>query len=165
MMTKIKQYWQNASQREKFILSLGSLVLLGLVLSRGIFAPLNHYQQQSEQNLRHAEQDFAALKQQQERISHLRAKQLPQSALSADRAVHESARQQNITIVLQEANANRAMLAPLTLPFPQLLSWLEQLERQYGLQASQLKLAVDTDDPNQVHISTLVLQRTEVVTL
>lgn len=48
MMTKIKQRWQSASPREKWILSFGSLILLGLLLSRAVIAPLNDYQQQSE---------------------------------------------------------------------------------------------------------------------
>ncbi|CNK32816.1 putative general secretion pathway protein M [Yersinia mollaretii] len=161
MMTKIKPRWQDASQREKWILSLGSLILLGLLLSQGVIAPLNHYQQQSEKNLRQAARGFAALMQQQDRISRLRVEQPPQFTLSADRAVHESARQQNIVIALQEANANRATLAPMTLPFPQLVSWLAQLESQYGLQASHLALSAETDNPGRVHISTLVLQRTE----
>ena len=70
-----------------------------------------------------------------------------------------------MTITLLEANANRAVVAPLTLPFSQLLSWLEQLEAQYGLQASQLKLVADVDNLSRVHITTLVLQRAETTTL
>ncbi|AJI93973.1 type II secretion system (T2SS), M family protein [Yersinia ruckeri] len=165
MMTKIKLHWQTYSKREQWIFSLGGLALLGLILIRGILAPLNHYQQQSELNLRQAKRDFAALLQQQERIAHLQAQQTLRSDLSADRAVHESARQQNMTITLQEASANRAVLAPFTLPFPQLLSWLELLEKKYGLQASHLKLAVDTQNPNAVHITTLILQRAEATIL
>ncbi|MGK4441584.1 type II secretion system protein GspM [Yersinia proxima] len=165
MMTKIKQRWQNYSKREQLIFSLSGLVLLGLIVSQGIVAPLENYQRQSTQNLHNAQRDFAALLQQQDRISNLQAQQPPQYALSADRALHESAHQKNITITLLEANANRAVVAPLSLPFSQLLSWLEQLEAQYGLQASQLKLVADANNPKRVYITTLVLQRTETTTL
>ncbi|MCW6540683.1 type II secretion system protein M [Yersinia ruckeri] len=165
MMTKIKLHWQTYSKREQWIFSLGGLVLLGLILIRGILAPLNHYQQQSELNLQQAKRDFATLLQQQERIVRLQAQHPLRSDVPADRAVHESARQQNLTIALQKAGANRAVLAPFTLPFPQLLSWLELLERKYGLQASQLKLALDAQNPNAVHITSLVLQRAEAAIL
>lgn len=164
-MTKIKQRWQNYSQREQLIFSLGGLVLFGLIVSQGIIAPLENYQRQSEQNLHRAQRDFAALLQQQDRISHLQAQQPPQYLVSVDKALHDSAHQKNMTITLLETNANRAVVAPLTLPFPQLLSWLEHLETQYGLQANQLKLTADTDNPNRVHIITLVLQRAGVTTL
>ncbi|WP_245994841.1 type II secretion system protein GspM [Yersinia hibernica] len=165
MMTKIKQRWQNYSKREQIIFSLGGLVLLGLALSQGAIAPLNNYRQQSEQNLRQAQRDFAMLMQQQDRISHLHAQRPLQYTLSLDRAVHESARQNNLKIILQETQKNRAVLAPLVIPFPQLLSWLELLETEYGIQARHLKVAIDEDNPNQVYISSLVLQRTAAVIL
>ncbi|CNL78714.1 putative general secretion pathway protein M [Yersinia aldovae] len=165
MMTRIKQRWQNYSKREQLIFTFGGLALLGLIVSQGIVAPLNNYQQQSEKTLLRAQRDFAALLQQQPRINSLQAQQPPQFALSAGQAAHEGAHQKDMTITLLEANMNRVVVAPFTLPFPKLLNWLEHLEKQYGLQASELKLAADANNLNQVHISTLVLQRAGVTTL
>lgn len=161
MMTKLKQHWLKTSQREKWMIGLAGAVLLAFLFQQGILASLNSYQRQSEQKLRHAEQNFTALWQQQDRIGRLQITYPPQFKLSADRAVHESARQQKIAPVLLDANANQATLAPMTLPFPKLLIWLDLLEKQYGMQASHLKLSIDDDRPDQVHIATLVLQRVE----
>ncbi|CAI1926137.1 putative general secretion pathway protein YghD [Serratia quinivorans] len=161
MKTLLEQRWQRYSQRERLLLLLGSSLLFLLLFRALVLTPLETYQQHNEAQTGIARQELLWLQAAQPQIVEQLARQPSENEHKLSEAVRQSAQRHQLALPEFPDDTRQIVFTDIQASFTTLMAWLNELENQYAIQASELTLAADPTVNGAVYISRLVLQRDE----
>jgi general secretion pathway protein M len=158
MSEQLKAWWANLSDREQQ-LSLLSLVFLMLaVVYWGIWAPISNQLQESETQLRNAQQTLTWVQNKATVLVQAGVSQQKATAqqLTLTQIVNSSARQYGVEFS-RVMNKNQEIEVWISdIEFDQLLRWLTALENQYSVSVSRADF-VKLDQVGHIKVNRLLL--------
>jgi len=152
----MKDWWLQLNIREqKLVASLGGVFIIFLSYSL-IWQPLNNNIEQEQKKLERRQELLSFVNDETYRYKALGGKDVRQSSGSLSSVVNRTARTQGISISrVQPQNADIQVWID-AVPFERLVSWLETLSNNEGIQVRNIDLA-KTDLAGQVRIKRLQL--------
>lgn len=129
----MKQWWQSLNKREQDLVMIASALCALAILYWGIWSPVVNANQSAKQQL-HSQQETLLWAQQQGAhiIANGRSNKTDAS-VKVSQAVSSTARQQRITITRIQPRNDEVEVWIDSIPFNQLLAWLDMLSKRYGI--------------------------------
>lgn len=152
--------WEELQSRERQILLVGAVFVIGAVLYGGILLPLSHSKANMEKRVSRARSDLQWMQGAVGQIKTLRSQGKAPQALKGSllATVDASARQaglsQSVKSLQQDSgNSVRARLEDA--PFDTVLQWIGRLKDDHGIQVDSLDLD-QADDTGKVNASVVL---------
>lgn len=134
-------WWLRITPREQRLVMVGAVALIIGVLFWGIYQPMAQRAELAQNQLRNEKQLLSWVENKADEIAALRASGAKAlSPLPFNQAVSSSARRFNIELVRVQPRGEAMQVWVQPLPFNQLLSWLEYLQQNHGVEAQFLDL-------------------------
>ena len=141
ILASLQVWWLRISLREQRLVAVGAVALAVGVLYWGIYQPIVQRAELAQSQVRSEKQLLSWVENKANDIVALRgsgAKTL--SPLPFNQAVSSSARRFNIELVRVQPRGEEMQVWVQPLPFNQLVSWLEYLQQNHGVEAEFLDL-------------------------
>ncbi|WP_448213682.1 type II secretion system protein GspM [Colwellia sp. MEBiC06753] len=155
----MKQWWQQLQQREQQLVLAMAAVVLVFIGYQGIWQPINTSLEQAQQKLQRTESLLAYVNENTAKVAALGSgakKPFVNGSLSS--IVNRAAQQYQVTIDRIQPQQDAVQVWVDEVPFEQLLRWLDNLDRQYGLTATSVDIS-EHDTVGIVKVRRLILTR------
>jgi general secretion pathway protein M len=141
LLASLQVWWLRITPREQRLVMVGGVALVIGILFWGIYQPMVQRAELAQNQLRTEKQLLSWVQNKADDIVALRgngAKAL--SPLPFNQAVSSSARRFNIELVRVQPRGEEMQVWVQPLPFNQLVSWLEYLQQNHGVEAQFLDI-------------------------
>ncbi|ANU37787.1 type II secretion system protein M [Vibrio scophthalmi] len=141
LLASLQVWWLRITPREQRLVTVGGVALIIGILFWGIYQPMVQRAELAQNQLRTEKQLLSWVQNKADDIVALRgngARAL--SPLPFNQAVSSSARRFNIELVRVQPRGEEMQVWVQPLPFNQLVSWLEYLQQNHGVEAQFLDI-------------------------
>lgn len=141
LLASLQVWWLRITPREQRLVMVGGVALIIGILFWGIYQPMVQRAELAQNQLRTEKQLLSWVQNKADDIVALRgngARAL--SPLPFNQAVSSSARRFNIELVRVQPRGEEMQVWVQPLPFNQLVSWLEYLKQNHGVEAQFLDI-------------------------
>ncbi|EGU33702.1 general secretion pathway protein M [Vibrio sp. N418] len=141
LLASLQVWWLRITPREQRLVMVGGVALIIGILFWGIYQPMVQRAELAQNQLRTEKQLLSWVQNKADDIVVLRgngARAL--SPLPFNQAVSSSARRFNIELVRVQPRGEEMQVWVQPLPFNQLVSWLEYLQQNHGVEAQFLDI-------------------------
>lgn len=141
LLASLQVWWLRITPREQRLVMVGGVALIIGILFWGIYQPMVQRAELAQNQLRTEKQLLSWVQNKADDIVALRgngARAL--SPLPFNQAVSSSARRFNIELVRVQPRGEEMQVWVQPLPFNQLVSWLEYLQQNHGVEAQFLDI-------------------------
>lgn len=141
LLASLQVWWLRITPREQRLVMVGGVALIIGILFWGIYQPMVQRAELAQNQLRTEKQLLSWVQNKADDIVALRgngARSL--SPLPFNQAVSSSARRFNIELVRVQPRGEEMQVWVQPLPFNQLVSWLEYLQQNHGVEAQFLDI-------------------------
>jgi general secretion pathway protein M len=159
----MKQWWINLAERERQLLLAGSFALVVAIVYWGGWHPLQQALQQSRSQVQQLQQQLLWMQQQAPLVSQLKQTAHKDDVSNTDiaSALSVSSKTQHLLLKRIQPQGSSALVELDALGFDQLTSWLDLLERQYGIIPQQIELQTLPEHAGKVQVKRLLLGRSK----
>lgn len=149
LLASLQVWWVRITPREQRLVGVGALALVIGIAFWGIYQPMAQRAEVAQNQLRNDKQLLSWVQNKADDIVALRGSGAkPLSPLPFNQAVSSSARRFNIELVRVQPRGDEMQVWVQPLPFNQLVTWLEYLQQNHGIEAEFL----DLDKSNRVGV-------------
>ncbi|UVC32128.1 type II secretion system protein M [Pantoea sp. SOD02] len=146
-MTFLSGWWQTRQPRERGLLLVAMLIGLGLMLQLSW--------QQADEYRAHSQQAFAREQQALQLLPTWEAalqKYPPSGEAPSTEALNVLAQQQGLALEVESHHHRWQLKQAVTISFPVLLQWLNELDGRWGIEVSELKMHRDKQHVRLTHL-------------
>lgn len=141
LFTSWQVWWLRITPREQRLVMVGAVALAIGLLFWGIYQPMAQRAELAQSQLRNEKQLLSWVKNKADDIVALRGSGAkPLSPLPFNQAVSSSARRFNVELVRVQPRGEEMQVWVQPLSFNQLVTWLEYLQQNHGVEAEFLDL-------------------------
>ncbi|MEO2267780.1 type II secretion system protein M [Pseudoalteromonas pernae] len=156
-MSSLTNYWQSLKPQEQTLLSIAGVIFVIFFFVMAIYRPLNSAVDSAKQE---SEKQQELLQFVQQSVVQIKAKGSNVQAASSGnvtQVVNRTRSRYQIEISRMQPSGDGLRLNIDSVPFNQLLAWLDEIVHQHGLTISNIELSLDPK-PGHVRVSRIVLE-------
>ena len=156
-MSALTNYWQSLKPQEKRLLSIAGVIFIIFFFVMVIYRPLNNAVAEAKQELSKQQELLQFV---QQSVVQIKAKGGSVKAVSGGnvtQVVNSTRSRYQIEIARMQPSGEGLRLNIDSVPFNQLLSWLDDIVKNHGVTISNIELSLDPK-PGHVRVSRIVLE-------
>lgn len=159
-MEQIKMYWLGLQSRERLILTMGGVVVSGILLFALIFQPWHQSMSKMESALPEMRENLVWIRQQSDALKGGSVSQSAAKLQGQDQSllsiVEKSSKKAQVSKAIQQMtpaeNNSEVRVVLEDVNFNQWLRWIDELYKNYGVDIKQVTAERDDDEPNVAEI-------------
>lgn len=153
-------WWNSLSQREQLMFGSGAVVLLIGLLYWAVWQPQQEHIANTERSIQAQQQTLRWLDEKAQEVVNLRAlgrqSQLVESDINLSQLINQTVQRNQIKLTRIQPSNDQIQVWADEVEFNRLLSWLEDLQKSYGVQVISLELTA-LPKPGAVKVQRLTL--------
>lgn len=156
-MSALTNYWQSLKPQEQRLLSIAGVIFIIFFFVMVIYRPLNNAVAEAKQELSKQQELLQFV---QQSVVQIKAKGGSVKAVSGGnvtQVVNSTRSRYQIEIARMQPSGEGLRLNIDSVPFNQLLSWLDDIVKNHGVTISNIELSLDPK-PGHVRVSRIVLE-------
>ncbi|MEM0515106.1 type II secretion system protein M [Pseudoalteromonas sp. YIC-827] len=156
-MSALTNYWQSLKPQEQRLLSIAGVIFIIFFFVMVIYRPLNNAVAEAKQELSKQQELLQFV---QQSVVQIKAKGGSAKAVpsgNVTQVVNSTRSRYQIEIARMQPSGEGLRLNIDSVPFNQLLSWLDDIVKNHGVTISNIELSLDPK-PGHVRVSRIVLE-------
>ncbi|WP_105200009.1 MULTISPECIES: type II secretion system protein GspM [unclassified Pseudoalteromonas] len=156
-MSALTNYWQSLKPQEQRLLSIAGVIFIIFFFVMVIYRPLNNAVAEAKQELSKQQELLQFVQQSVVQIKAQGGSVKAVSSGNVTQVVNSTRSRYQIEIARMQPSGEGLRLNIDSVPFNQLLSWLDDIVKNHGVTISNIELSLDPK-PGHVRVSRIVLE-------